>query len=88
MFAGTTVPIGERPDGFNWTGFASLPDGEGPAYLLPFRGVTPRSDYTVDLAALAIAGERRLVPLYGRGHAAMAADGEPAVHIDAPRDFL
>lgn len=63
--AGTTLPVGEEPDGFSWTGFQSM-TGEGKGYLLVLRERT--GETATDLATWLEPGCRvRLACLAGEG---------------------
>jgi hypothetical protein len=49
MHTGTTFPVGEKPDGFSWTGFVTeAPDGNG-GYALLFRECNVSAGFEVDL---------------------------------------
>ena len=49
MHTGTTFPVGEKPDGFSWTGFVTeTADGNG-GYALLFRECNESSDFEIDL---------------------------------------
>lgn len=47
---GAIVPVGHRPDGVSWTGFVSTDAAGRASYALLFRELSPKADYSLDLA--------------------------------------
>ena len=45
LFRGTILPVGEAPDGTNWSGFASYAADRATGYLLLFRGVNETAEW-------------------------------------------
>lgn len=85
MAAGTLLPIGDCPDGFNISGFLIVPAVErGVTYLLLFRGNSPRPRTRIDLP-VAIPANWEL--LAGCG-ALEIAGASVTVEIPRQRHFL
>ena len=71
LFSDTILPIGEAPDGTNWSGFAAFNSDHNSGYVLLFRGVGAPAEWT----------ER--VPVFGlHKHAVQLLGGEGAVTVD------
>jgi len=68
LFSGQIFPIGDAPDGNAWTGFASVPRNDGPAYLLLFRELNSSPTWSIDLN-LFPASKRKVNILAGKGDA-------------------
>lgn len=49
IFSGTIYPIGNAPDGTNWTGFASLSPDEKSGYILIFRELNSKKTHRFSL---------------------------------------
>jgi len=47
IYRGVTVPVGAAPDGFSWTGFASLAEDGRSGYLLVFREMNESATWTL-----------------------------------------
>ena len=61
MHTGTTFPVGEKPDGFSWTGFVTeAPDGNG-GYALLFRECSASADFKIDLKPYAKASAAEVI---------------------------
>ncbi len=84
--AGTTLPVGNEPDGFSWTGFQSL-TGEGEGYLLVLREHT--GEAATDLATWLEPGcQVRLTRLAGEGaDGVFAVDGQGRLPVSLPNPF-
>ncbi len=74
IFRGTTVPIGEAPDGITWTGFASVAAERRGGYLLLFRELNHDATWTAP-ASLFAPGKYRIRALGGDGHVVQTSDG-------------
>jgi alpha-galactosidase len=85
MHSGVIYPVGERPDGFAWSGFASV-SGDGGGYVLLFRELNADSTYTLDLGPLFADGVEPTV-IGGRGSADVD-DGELTVEVGEKLDFI
>jgi len=79
LFAGTILPVGEAPDGTNWSGFASFNAARNAGYLLYFRGVGAPGEWK---EALPVFGKGKLATtlLAGEGQITVT-DGEVSVRI-------
>jgi alpha-galactosidase len=86
-YSGTIAPIGERPDGVSWTGFASVSENGRGGFALVFRELSKDGDYAFDLRPYF--GELTAVPevIAGRGTAVMK-NGRLSVNIPAELDFV
>ena len=85
MHSGVIYPVGERPDGYAWSGFASV-SGDGGGYVLLFRELNADSTYTLDLGPLFADGVEPTV-IGGRGSADVD-DGELTVEVGEKLDFI
>ncbi len=85
IFNGTILPIGEAPDGTNWSGFLSFPADRRSGYVLIFRGLTQSSTWSEPLPLDPAA--TRVELLGGSGHARLE-HGVLKVDIPGPRGFL
>jgi len=71
LFSDTILPIGEAPDGTNWTGFAAFNHEHTSGYVLLFRGVGAPPDWTTHL------------PVFGQGrHAAHLLGGAGTITVN------
>lgn len=86
LFAGTILPVGDPPDGRNWTGFASVPHQSGPCHLLLFREMNPSAEWSLDLGFLPGHG-RKVTILAGQGEAGIAA-GRLTAKLPEPLGYL
>ncbi|MCX7007859.1 MAG: alpha-galactosidase [Kiritimatiellaeota bacterium] len=86
MLGGTLLPIGAAPDGFAWTGFASVAADQRSGYLLLFRENNARADWRTELPLFAT-GKYRLTPLAGEGTAKLQGNILTA-QIPAPLRYL
>ncbi len=88
ILSGHILPIGEEPDGVNWTGFQSVKeDGEG--YLLLFRELEEESSHTYQLWELK-SRTLGLASILGGGiqrSAEVNKDGKAEFSLDAPMSF-
>ena len=67
-------PVGSRPDGVSWTGFvASARDGRS-GYVLLFRELSDRSDFTLDLSGMIDSKELSASVIGGRGRAELTGE--------------
>jgi alpha-galactosidase len=86
IFRGTILPIGEVPDGTSWTGFASVAEDRGSAYLLVFRELNQTAQWSVNVPLLK-SGLYRASVLAGTGTAEVA-EGVVQIRIPQPQNFL
>lgn len=85
IFASTVLPIGDAPDGFNFSGFFALaPDGKS-GYLLAFRGLTEGPSTTMELPVSFPSGLQAEV-LGGKGNAYPEGDSV-RISIEDPLGF-
>ena len=82
IYRGTTLPIGDVPDGINWTGFTSL-DAAGDGYVLVFRERNENADWRVPANL-----PKTATVLGGVGSVRRGDDGRWTVHVDKPLGFL
>ena len=78
-------PIGEKPSGRSWTGFACR-DGGKTKYLLVFREVTDRASYRFDVADICPSSNVRVLASNGQV-CADAEDGSVHVTFDGERSY-
>lgn len=86
LFSGTILPIGDAPDGANWSGFASIAKDRKSARLLVFRGLHDSATWEISLPLLE-RGSCKLTHLAGRGTATLH-QGRFRVEIPDELDFL
>jgi alpha-galactosidase len=86
MQGGRTLPIGEAPDGLSWTGFSTVCDGGGSAYVLLFRELNAAGRHSVALPGFA-PDKAAVTVLGGRGSASY---GSSRLEVSIPEtlDFL
>jgi len=84
FFAGTIVPVGEAPDGFAWTGFASIAADGASAYLLAFRERHADARHRFELPGLTPRAWRCEI-LAGAGEA--AADEAGCIGVRIPEEL-
>ena len=73
LFAGRIYPIGNAPDGVSWIGFASVSANRGSGYLLLFRELSDKAEWSLELP-LFTSGAHRVTVLAGNGSAELAAE--------------
>lgn len=83
IFAGTIVPLGNAPEGFGWTGLASISPERDAAHILAFRGLNTPATETVRLPGNLRATDVEV--LAGDGIA--DASAELSVTVPAPLGF-
>ena len=89
LHAGTIVPVGECPDGYSWTGFASVGADGAQGQVILFREASARTVQTLDLNGL-FSGAREISSverLGGRGNATVR-DGVLTAEIPEKFDFI
>jgi alpha-galactosidase len=86
LFSETILPVGDVPDGTNWTGFAAFDKGRNSGYLLLFRGVGASPDWASPLDAFG-KGPHTVQLLGGAGEATVDR-GEIRARIPASPGFL
>jgi alpha-galactosidase len=86
LFSDTILPIGEAPDGVNWTGFAAFSHDRASGYLLIFRGLNDAAEWDQPLPVFS-AAHFRIEPLAGDGEIQLAA-GRLHVRVPKPRGFV
>ena len=85
MHTGTTFPVGEKPDGFSWTGFVTeAADGNG-GYALLFRECNAVSDFEIDITPYVKASNAEVIA--GDGTAKIKG-GKLAVTIPEKLGYL
>jgi alpha-galactosidase len=73
LFSGRILPIGEAPDGKVWTGFKSISQVDGSAYVLLFRELNPNAEWSFDLKMFT-GGNKRITKLAGKGEATVSGE--------------
>jgi hypothetical protein len=86
LFSDTILPVGDVPDGTNWTGFAAFDKARTSGYLLLFRGVGASPDWASPLDAFG-KGPHTVQLLGGAGEATVDR-GEIRARIPASPGFL
>lgn len=86
LFAGTIIPIGDIPDGYTWTGFASVAASRQEGYVLLLRQANPVKNRRLILPGLTSA-TLQWKTLAGRGEIC-ADDQGISVSIPEPFDFV
>jgi alpha-galactosidase len=86
IFSGDIIPIGKRPDGVVWTGFASIAKDRKSAHLVVFRELNEAEEWTTRIP-LFEADEAHVTLLGGDGEAEFD-DGELEVEIDQKLQYL
>lgn len=87
MHGGFTMPVGERPDGVVWTGFANRGADGVSDYALLFREMNPSKTHSLDLKRYGLADGSAEV-IGGRGTAEISPDGALRVTVPEVRDFV
>jgi len=86
MFADTILPIGEAPDGGNWTGFAAFAKNRNSGYCLLFRGVGAPEEWRQRLDVFGTVP--RAVEVLGGAGTVSVRQGEIAVRIPTSPGFV
>ena len=86
LFAGTVVPVGHAPDGFAWTGFASVSADGRACDLLVFRELNPAAQQVILIPGFPSNG-CRIEIIAGAGQAKGTPDGL-VVEIPATLGYL
>jgi alpha-galactosidase len=86
IFSGEIIPIGERPDGVVWTGFASVAKDRRSARILVFRELNDAQKWTTEIPLLETEGAEVTI-LGGDGEAALA-EGRLQVEIGEKLGYL
>ena len=86
LHTGTIVPVGSRPDGVVWTGFASV-SGDGGGSVLLFRELNGSARFTLPLGPL-FGRVSRVEKIAGRGAATVTKVGDLEVTVPAVHDYL
>lgn len=86
IFRGRIIPIGEPPNGKSWTGFTSVAEDGESGYILVFRELNGRPQWTTGLPLFA-KGEFDCKVLSGQG-AVRLVDNTLTVEIPASQDFI
>lgn len=86
MFGNLIVPVGSKPDGTSWTGFASVSENRRSGYVLVFRELNKQREVTLDVPMLTTA-DYRVTPLAGSG-TAMLSNGQLTVRIPEALSFV
>jgi alpha-galactosidase len=86
LFSDTILPVGEAPDGTNWSGFAAFNKDRNSGYVLFFRGVGAPPEWSGQLSVFG--STRHAVQLLG-GEGAVTLDrGEMNVRIPESPGFV
>lgn len=86
IFSGDIIPIGKRPDGHTWTGFASISKDRQSARLVVFRELNEEDEWTCEIP-LFDAQSASVTILGGQGEAGYK-DGELKVELDDKLGYL
>jgi alpha-galactosidase len=85
IFSGTILPIGQAPDGTNWSGFLSFSSDRRSGYVLIFRGLTESATWS---ESLPIDPATTSIEVLGGAGRATLDHGRLHVELPAPRGFL
>ena len=83
---GATIPIGERPDGRVWTGFASVAKDRRSARILVFRELNEDHEWATTIPLLH-ADDAEVTLMGGQGEARFH-DGKLHVSVDEKLQYL
>ena len=86
-YGGQMYPVGSPPDGFAWTGFASIKKNRKSGYVLLFRELSNESSFSFSVGSLLSEGLNACEVIAGRGSASLV-DGQLRVDIPEKLDFL
>lgn len=86
LFSDTILPVGEAPDGTNWSGFAAFNAAHNAGYLLYFRGVNSPAAWKEKLDVFG-KGRGRVQILSGTGTATLDG-GEVSLQIPQAPGYL
>jgi len=86
LFGGRIVPVGNAPDGTQWTGFVSVDETGRHAYFLALRELNDQPEFTFALPFVDPAVDQTQV-LAGAGTVAIKS-GLATVRIDSPKKFI
>ena len=86
LFADTILPVGEAPDGTNWSGFAAFNAARNAGYLLYFRGVNSPAVWKERLNVFG-PGRGQIRVLSGTGSASLDG-GEVSLQIPQAPGYL
>ena len=88
VHGGETIPVGERPDGLVWTGFATRAPKGSAGYVLLFRELNVSESYELDYTSLfGETGFTKSEVIGGRGTAELTG-GRVRVKVPAKLDFV
>ena len=87
LFGGQIVPLGSAPDGAAWTGFASVALDGRSGYLLLFRELNQRADWTTQLPLLLPDAAYPVERLGGAGQVTVS-QGQVKAHLPQAQSFL
>ena len=87
LHGGVTFPVGERPDGFRWTGFVTRNENANVGYALFFREASEMSQWRLDLGDYFADGVKAAEVIGGRGEAKVDG-GALAVTVPKRNDFI
>ena len=73
LFSGHILPIGEAPDGQNWTGFASVSKDAKSGYVLIFREQNLADKWSLDLKMFS-GGQKHITKLAGKGEVTISGN--------------
>jgi len=86
MYRGTLIPIGDPPDGANWTGFATVGTKPDASYMLVFRELNAEEDWSVKIP-MSEGRSPRVTLLAGSGTAKVES-GKLLVHVPGTLQYL
>lgn len=86
IHAGHIIPIGEEPDGSQWTGLASVAQDRRAAYLVVFRETNDTTSWKTQIPLMDTKAGR--VEVLGGTGKADFKNGELHVALEQPRSFL
>lgn len=86
IFSGDIIPIGERPDGVVWTGFASVAKDRKSARLVVFRELNEAGAWTTEIPLLDL--DDAEVTILGGDGGAEFEDGALQVEVDRKLGYL
>ncbi|MBC8128658.1 MAG: alpha-galactosidase [Gloeobacteraceae cyanobacterium ES-bin-144] len=73
LFSGNVLPIGQAPDGHQWTGFASVAQDRESGYILLFRELNQSAEWSMELNLFS-EGHRNIRKLAGKGEATVTGN--------------
>lgn len=87
LHGGITFPVGEKPDGFSWTGFVTRNESARVGYVLLFREASEVPRWRLELGDWLADGAKSAEIIGGRGEAKIE-QGVLTVTVPAKNDFI